>query len=124
MLLTSDSITSHTTGNTHQLRVTATCKTTNIIYVIQCQRCGKQYVGEMEQALHERINSHRSDVKLKRIEKPVAAHFNSTDHTFADMQIITIERARKDNPRLRRLRENHLKTILKTMQPSGMNLHS
>ena len=47
---------------THQLRVTATCKTTNIIYVIECQRCGKQYVGETEQALHERVNSHRSEV--------------------------------------------------------------
>ena len=83
----------------------------------------KQYVRETEQALRERINSHRSDVKLKRMEKPVAAHFNSTDHTIAaDMQIIAIERGRKDNPRLRRLRESHWIIVLKTMQPSGMNL--
>ena len=47
---------------------------------------------------------------------------NSTDHTIADMQIIAIERGRKDNPRVRRLRESHWITVLKTMQPSGMNL--
>ena len=76
MLQTMDSITSHITGNTHKIKTSASCKSTNVVYVIRCQRCDLQYVGETEQALHERINSHRSHVKLSKTDKPGAAHFN------------------------------------------------
>lgn len=121
MLLPTDCITSPITGITHQIKVAATCKTTNVVYVIQCQRCSQQYVGETEQALHERINSHRSDVRLKKLEKPVAAHFNSLNHTMQDMRIVVVERIRKEDIRLRRLRESHWIATLNTLHPSGMN---
>ena len=56
MLQTMDSITSHN-GNTHRIRTSALCKSTNVVYVIHCQKCVLQYVEETEQALHEQINS-------------------------------------------------------------------
>ena len=74
-------VTRHGTGQTHKLQVSAMCKSYDIIYVIQCKRCGQQYVGETEQALHERLNSHRLDIQCGKIsEKSVAAHFCSNRH--------------------------------------------
>ena len=37
---------------------TATCKTRNIIYLIECKACGIQYVVETENAVHSRMNGH------------------------------------------------------------------
>ena len=51
------------------------CKTSNIIYLIEGQKCKKQYVGEMENALHLRLNGHRSDYYGQLADKPVAVHF-------------------------------------------------
>ena len=49
-------------------------------------------MGEIEQALNERINGHRSDIVNKKIDdKPVAAHFNSPQHTLEDLQVMVIE---------------------------------
>ena len=35
------------------------CKTTNCIYLLQCDTCGSQYVGETVQDLKERMSQHR-----------------------------------------------------------------
>ena len=48
-------------------------------------KCGVQYVGETENHLHIRINSHRSDIHTKKTEKPVAAHFCQPDHSVDDL---------------------------------------
>ena len=121
MLLETDYITSFSNGKTYQLQTVATCKTHNVIYLIQCQKCSQQYVGESGQALHERLNSHRSDVRLKKIEKSVSAHFNSPTHTSQDMKVAVIEVLRRNNVRLRRLWESHWITTLQTIHPYGIN---
>ena len=35
------------------------CKSSNLIYLISCKKCGLQYVGQTRQALHCRLNGHR-----------------------------------------------------------------
>ena len=74
-LISTDTFTSHYTGKTYTLRTAATCKSRDVVYLLQCRKCGLQYVGETEQALNERLNSHRSDINRKSKDKPVAAHF-------------------------------------------------
>ena len=63
-------------------------------------------MGETEQALNERLNSHRADIKHKRTEKPVAAHFTSSNHTADDVQVLVIERIKKQDTVLSKIREN------------------
>ena len=99
-----------------------TCKSTNIIYMIQCRRCNQQYVGETEQALNERMNSHRADIRHKRTEKPVAAHFSLPDHSVDDLQVLVIEKLRKEDAILRKIRESRWISTLETSWPKGMNL--
>ena len=66
-----DSTKCHTTGKVHPVQVSAMCKTTDVIYVISCLKCGKQYVGETSQALHLRMNGHRSEDRRKTGGSPL-----------------------------------------------------
>ena len=52
----------------------------NLVYLISCKKCGLQYVGETENTLHMRMKRHRSDIKTRKTEKPVAAHIFQPDH--------------------------------------------
>ena len=48
-------------GETIKLRCNTSCKTTNIVYLITCTKCGKQYVGETGDHVNQRMNDHRDD---------------------------------------------------------------
>ena len=70
----------------------ASCKSSNIGYLITCRRCVLQYVGEMGQPLHARVSGHwfnitnwRTDVSL------VAKHFNGGAHPESDTLVMAIE---------------------------------
>ena len=47
-------------------------KTRNLVYLIQCGKCGLQYmyVGETENPLHIRMNGHRSDINTQKTTNP------------------------------------------------------
>ena len=51
-----------------RLRGSTDCKTMNVVYLISCGECGKQYVGETKGLLSVRMNGHRDDWKHKRFE--------------------------------------------------------
>ena len=51
-----------------KVHTAATCTTKNLVYLIECRICSKQYIGETENTC---LNGHRSDVKIKKMEKPV-----------------------------------------------------
>ena len=120
-----DSIKCHTTGKVHPVRVSATCKTTDVIYVISCLKCGKQYVGETSQALHLRMNGHRSDIRLKKTtEKPVAHHFCSPGHKLDHLSVMVVDQTPLGDTVLRKNREARWIRCLKTAQPEGMNIRT
>ena len=64
-----------------------------MVYVIECLKCNKQYVGETENALHIPMNGHQSDIKCRCLEKPVASHFNSEGHPQEEFSILLLNRS-------------------------------
>ena len=122
ILIQSDSFTSPCTGSTHKIRFEFKCTTRNLVYLIQCRRCGLQYVGETGNPLHTRMNSHRSDIRTTKIEKPVAAHFTQPDHSLEDLQVMGIEKIYCEDATLRKLHESYWISTLGTMAPTGMNI--
>ena len=79
-------------------------------------------MGETQNALHIRTNGHRDDIAHRRIEKPVEAHFNSTDHLLRDLMILVIEAMRNQDESLRKKRESFWINQLRALYPGGMNL--
>ena len=109
------------TGEKFRARVTANCRTKNIVYLIECRKCRKQYIGETENPLHLRMNGHRSDYYRKLSDKPVAEHFNTTGHSFEDLTVMVIEQIMADSAR-RKQRESFWIYTLRTLTPDGLNL--
>ena len=70
-----------------------------------------QYVGETRNALHIRMNGHRGDITHRRIDKPVSAHCNSSDHDLKHLSIMVLEVMRSQNEDMQKMRDI-LATIL------------
>ena len=104
------------------MKATANCKTSDVVYVSECNKCKKQYVREKENALHVRMNGHHSDIKHRRLEKPVAKHFNSTDHSLEDLSIYIIEKIHREEAVFRKAKESYWIQTLRTLAPEGLNL--
>ena len=117
-----DTFQSTVTGQSYTVLTSATCKTKNLVYLIECRKCRKQYVGETENALHIRLNGHRSDIRTNKTEKPVAEHFNLPGHYMENLTIMVIEKIRKDDVQLRRRRESYWIHHLRSMAPEDLNL--
>ena len=112
---------SKTTGEEFRVKATADCRTSNVIYLIECKKCSVQYVGETENALRVRLTGHRSDIKHHRTEKPVARHFNLSDHSIDDLSIMVIEKIHREDVEYRRRKESHWITTIRSMRPDGLN---
>ena len=68
----------------------------NLIYMIQCNRCHLQYIGETKRRLKDRFNEHRrttDNPNNKSNPTTAAEHFlSSPNHTAKDMILIPIEK--------------------------------
>ena len=86
-----------TTGERFLVKATANCQYRNVVYVIECTKCSIQYVGETENTLRVHLTSHRSDIRHKCTEKPVARHFNLVDHSINYLTIMVIETIHRED---------------------------
>ena len=89
-LNTSGSITSFKNKKTFHSRCKASCISHNIIYCIQCNTCGKQYVGQTKREFYTRFKEHTKDqtkATLDEVNQPLAKHLTRTDHTGSIDQI-------------------------------------
>ena len=122
---TRDTFQSSVTKKSYKVHTSATCKTKGVVYLIECRKCPKQYVGSTTNALHIRLNGHRYDIRRKKIQKPVAKHFNGRGHSMEDLTIMVIEEIPEGDVQTRRGCEKHERSwigTLRTLDPRGMNL--
>ena len=66
------------------------CSIINVIYLISCDKCDHQYVGETKGKVSERLSGYRSSIK-KPANTFIARHFTLPDHTEKDIRIQPIE---------------------------------
>ena len=101
--------TSTVTNQSYPIRYAATCTSSNIIYLIMCTKCKKQYVGLTTTQLNTRINHH------------FCIHFNFPDHRISNISVQVIDKTHNNSlQELRQLEQYWIRT-LKTLQPEGLN---
>ena len=83
----SGQITCHLNGQFYQTKQQITCQSSNLIYGIECKRCGKHYVGQTKRPVYQRlyehlrsINHRDEDADGNQNPKPVGLHFAADDH--------------------------------------------
>ena len=130
-LIKSTSFYSSVTGRHHNSQTitqnNVNCKLQNCIYLITCDGCKMQYVGESIIPLHQRINIHRT---AKTGCKVMIDHFeNVCKNSSFSIQIIEkldgngYKNGSRDKEmyKLRLEREDHWMKTLRTVYPYGLN---
>ena len=109
---------------TYRIRHHLTCKSTNVVYLITCTKCRKQYVGYTTQQLNTRMNHHRTNI-MNRARTHIATHFSSPGHILnLHLKIQPIDTAVNTNQTLQELYrlECYWITTLRTLTPHGLNI--
>ena len=103
-----------------------TCKSSNVVYGIECTLCGLIYVGETKGSLNKRMSGHRFQINNGG-QQLLYKHFNSPDNSILSMKVRIIEKIyhHTNSPTLstpfRRQREEHWIRKLGTAFPYGCN---
>ena len=114
------------TGDTTTINHRIDCNSRNVIYMIECRRCNKQYIGETKQQLKERCNENRRPVD-KQVQPnnskltAVSEHFVLPNHSASDMQLIPLELIKYNRDDVRKAREAHLIDKGQMFEPKGLN---
>ena len=115
---------SNQNARTFKIRQSINCLSKNVIYLIYCNLCGVQYVGESKNSLRMRMTQHRSAIKTKKVEQPVANHFNLPHHSITNLRVIAIDQNDAWTDKTRKAKENFWELNLKTTVPFGLNIRS
>ena len=114
------------TGETRTIKSNLTCDTKNLIYMIQCNRCNLQYIGETKRHLKDRFNEHRHTIDNPNTKsKPTTAAeqlLSSPNYTTNDMQLIPIEKIFSNQDSIRKAKEAFLISKGRTLVPHGLNI--
>ena len=119
-------ITSFATRLDFDIRHKLNCNSTNIIYLIECDECNKQYVGQTGKTLKIRMNGHRADIENKR-KSAVSTHFNQGRCSIQDFMVTPIFQCpeletENETTKMRLDIEQYFMDYLKTYQPYGLNI--
>ena len=116
-LNTTPHFTSSVTKITYPIRHTFSCSSKNVIYLITCTKCRKQYVRLPTKFLRERINHHRTSINTKN-KRYINNHFNFPDHSLNNLSVQAIDTVKNstfqkpnDLELLRTLLDTHIKYI-------------
>ena len=107
---------------TYAIRHQFSCQSKNIVYLISCTKCKKQYVGSTTLQLNTRINHHRSCVFNKK-STYIHKHFDLPNHNVTHLQVQPIDTSSPLNSSLQDLRkvEEFWIATLRTKNPYGLN---
>lgn len=109
------------TGESFPITSHIHCKSSWIIYLISCKRCGLQYVGKTSTTLYTRFTNTKSDIKGKKKKLPIVDHFNLQNHSIDDISLKGIESIHKKTEHIIRKRESYWIAKLRTLKPEGIN---
>ena len=80
--------------HSYPIRGNFNCKSNEIIYVMTCNICNIQYVGETTNSMNCRCTGHESSIRTNK-DHPVAIHYRSYNHTLDDYSITIVDKEKK-----------------------------
>ena len=101
----------------------------NVVHLITCNLCKKQYVGQTQHQLRIRTVCHKYNIRHE-VDTPVANHFNLPGHSLEEyFEIVPIEQppmlgSKTKTDLLRLEREAFWICTLEKEKPFGINVES
>ena len=128
LIIKTDSFTCTVTGQTFPCKFNITCKSSNLIYLITCKLCHKQYVGQTKNSIAQRFYSHLHNIRHNKKSDGVGLHFSSSDHngvkdiTIRVLDFIKVPPGSEKALTLRLKFEKYWIHKLRCPAPRGLNL--
>ena len=98
------------------------CTTTGVIYLVTCNKCNIQYIGQTVRRFNTRMKEHIT--AIKKIEDTViGTHFNSPGHCLDNFTVQVIEKVCPNDTHFLLERERFWILKFKTIFPLGLNSH-
>jgi hypothetical protein len=116
------------TGRRYTCMKNVSCRSSNLIYCINCKRCNKQYVGQTSLRLKNRFVHHLYSIDKEDQSKPVGKHFSSKSHEgIDDVEIFVLEFIKKPptsqvGGMVRDRVERRWIHLLRSIAPQGLNI--
>lgn len=66
------------------------CDSSNVVYRLHCEMCGKDYIGQTENAFRLRFNNHKSHV-TSQPDLPFSKHMRLPDHSIEHIRITLLQ---------------------------------
>ena len=108
------------TGRVFQIEQEILYTTKNCVYLISCEVCNMQYVGETKNQLNVRFAQHKYNIQNQRdTSLLIVQHF--IEHGLTAMVISGLQYNPHWTTRQRKFQENQWIDRLSTKQPSGLN---
>ena len=105
---------------TWHLNKNLTCVTHNCVYLLECKKCDKRYIGETGRMLKARFSDHRGYINNQVIGVTTGDHFNLPGHSLANLQVTILEQVKKEDEQYRKERESYFINKFNTFY-SGIN---
>ena len=96
------------------------CDTCNCVYLIHCEKCGKNYIGESGRLLKNRLSDHKGYITNHVLNVSTGDHFNLPGHSLANVQITILEQVKKNDTMYRKEREKYFINKFNTIE-EGLN---
>ena len=118
LLLHPNYVASKSKQTTHPVTHNLRCMTMGVVYLFQCKRCGKQYVGQTGRSMRERFARHKASFGTAPMS--LYAHFTRYHHcNTLDVSIVLL--SKESDPETRVKRERDWIECLGTLLPAGLN---
>ena len=79
----------YTTKHRYEIKFNICCQSSNLVYCIYSNTCGRQYIGQTKRKLLERHREHCNNIRKNHQNDPIGRHFNTTGHSGDIKQITT-----------------------------------
>nr|XP_039263152.1 uncharacterized protein LOC120339139 [Styela clava] len=112
--------TGNVTGVHININERISCKSKNVIYLINCKKCGMQYIGETGRSLKYRITEHLRSITKRKYDLVVGEHFNKLGHSISDFSVSGIKKLFRDQG-YRQTVEAYYINKFGTLEPQGLN---
>lgn len=97
------------------------CCSSHVVYLIECAKCGVQYVGQTTQSLKARFGQHRRNIEKGIKDQYIYRHFQLPSHSLSDVTVRIIgsifDKNKSDLIKL----ESYWIQLLNTAYPFGLN---
>jgi hypothetical protein len=109
---------SHTKA-TISIKGSFNCNTRGVTYITTCEKCRKQYIGQIGRKLRDRFGEHLYNICQKK--EVTGLHYTSPGHSHLDLKVQILKKVTPNTPSFRLEREKYWIEKFCTKAPFGLN---